>query len=418
MLGWELPPYNSGGLGTASLGLTEGLAGLGTDIRFVVPKIFGKLPYDHMEVISAAEELSPAEIARFMKMTESQQELAAHTLAYGDIATHEGLSLKEMRERIVAGHVSAKLQANWYARQSEAIACRSKFDIVHTHDWMTYPAGIAARQVSRNRGENAPFVAHVHATEIDRCGRNGDRGIIDIERRGLAEADRVVAVSHYTKEVVHKEYDVPRSKISVVYNGVATHKEPQRFDIAELKKHHKIVLFMGRITYQKGPDYFVKLAKAVAERDPSVRFVMVGAGDMEKACIVEAAAQGLTGKMLFSSFLRGADVDRAYQLADLFVMPSVSEPFGIVALEAIQNGTPALVSKQSGVAEVSQHLEKVDFWDIEAMRDAVLRVLNQPGHAEHLKKGALADLQHLSWNHAAATMNDVYNHSLGGPSYA
>ncbi len=413
MFGWELPPFNSGGLGTASLGLTQGLASLGTDIRFVVPKLFGPLPYNHMDVVSAADISTPEEVEKFLKMTSTQQELATRTLAYGNVLSTsltKTVGIDERRQLILDGEqtLSPNLQANWYAHQAMQIASTGEYDVIHTHDWFTYYSGMAARKVARSRGMNAPFIAQVHATEIDRCGSNGDPAILEIEQKGLAAADHVIAVSHYTKEVVHKNYNVPRSKISVVYNGVPTQKEPKHFDLHELKKRHKIVLFMGRITYQKGPDYFVKLAKAVTDVDPSVRFVMVGTGDMEKRCIEESARLGLTGKMLFSTFLRGADVDHAYQLADLFVMPSVSEPFGIVALEAIQNGTPALVSKQSGVAEVSEHLIKTDFWDLNGMRNAVLTVLHNQDHAEKLKKGAMNDLSHLSWTHAAKSLHNVY----------
>lgn len=414
MLGWELPPYNSGGLGTACLGLTEGLSSQDINVRFVVPKIFGPLPFNHMEVVSAVDFGDDSLLKQLLEREDIQKELITHQLAYG-----ARVSVDEQK-RLLVEHLSQSLpvspntQAVWYAQQAEAIAKKDKtFQVVHSHDWMTYYGGIAARAVAKAAGRTVPFIAHVHATEYDRCGEFGDPAIIEIERRGLQEADRVIAVSHYTKEIIHRYYQIPLAKISVVHNGIPKHRQPARFNLAALKAHHKIVLFMGRITMQKGPEYFVQLAKAVTDQDPSIRFVMVGSGDMEKRCIEDAARTGLTGKVLFSSFLRGSDVDRAYQLADLFVMPSVSEPFGIVALEAMQNGTPTLVSKQSGVAEVSDNVMKVDFWNIEEMAASVLHTLKNPEHHAALKAGGHQDLQHLTWDHAAAKMHDVYRDILG-----
>ncbi|MBU6389684.1 glycosyltransferase family 4 protein [Patescibacteria group bacterium] len=412
MFGWELPPYNSGGLGTACLGLTEGLTSLGLSVDFVVPKVFGQYPFSHMRILSAADYSSSSHIKALLALNDTQQALIAQSLGYGNRLTldeKKRLLVQHLHQQIpVAPHI----QATWYAQQAASIAAKTKFDVVHCHDWMTYYCGTAAQKVASNRGETTPVVAHVHATEIDRSGAAGDPAIIDIEKKGLQAADRVVTVSHYTKQVVHNHYDVPLSKISVVHNGIPTQREPERFDLHELKKHFKLVLFMGRITMQKGPDYFIKLAKAVTDRDPTVKFIMVGSGDMEKRCIEEAARLGLTGKILFSTFLRGKDVDRAYQLADLFVMPSVSEPFGIVALEALQNGTPALVSKQSGVIEVCPHLVQVDFWDIDAMRNAVLDTLYNPGYTAAVREYAKHDLPKLSWHNSAERMREVYEDVL------
>lgn len=413
MLGWELPPHNSGGLGTACLGLTEGLAEQDVQINFVVPKVFSKLPFSHMQVLSAVEYGGADSLKKILAQENLKPEDVLNQLAYGATISTDAkqqLLIEHLNQnRPVAPHV----QAHWYAEQASAIAKHhDDFEVVHSHDWFTYYGGMSARQVAQEKGRATPFVAHVHATEIDRSSEHGDPRILEIERRGLQAADQVVAVSHYTKELVHRYYDVPRQKISVVHNGINHTRQPKRFDFQELKRHHKIVLFMGRLTMQKGPDYFVKLAQAVNKVDPSVRFVMVGSGDMEKRCIEESARLGLTGTMLFSSFLRGEDVDRAYQLADLFVMPSISEPFGIVALEAMQNGTPAIVSRQSGVAEVSEHVVKVDFWDIEKMRDAVLDVLGNPDYQHHLRQGAFQDLHQLTWQEAARKMRAIYEEAL------
>lgn len=416
MFGWELPPYNSGGLGTACLGLTESLVPLGVSIDFVVPKIFGSFPFRHMQIHSAADYSNMKEIEKMLNLSQEQQLLIAQMVGYGNRLDINYKDRKKRLRLIKSGvgsiPISPHLQATWYAYQAAAIASQQDFDLIHCHDWMTYYCGIAAKKVAEAKGENVPFIAQVHATEVDRCGERGDPAIIEIEKAGLHAADRVITVSHYTKQVVHRHYGIPLNKISVVHNGIPLHKEPAKFDFHELKKKYKIVLFMGRITMQKGPDYFIRLAKAVTDADPKVKFVLVGSGDMEKRCIEEAASMGLTGKILFSSFLRGKDVDRAYQLADLFVMPSVSEPFGIVALEAIQNGTPVLASKQSGVIEVTSNILKVDFWDIHAMRDAVLSVLNNPELAQQLRQGGHADLQNLSWHNSAHKMRSVYKEVL------
>lgn len=416
MLGWELPPYNSGGLGTASLGLTEGLAPLGVSITFVVPKLYGELPYTHMEILDATAYGSPRDAEALSRDPSVTEELLSRSLAYGN-----RMNLTTQRREWVAQQeahgfpaTTPRVQAAWYAKKAAHIAAEHPdIEVIHTHDWMTYYAGMAAQEVMKKKHKRrVPIVAHVHATELDRSGRHGDPAIIEIERKGLQAADRVVAVSQYTKALLAEHYHIPPEHISVVHNGIPTARKPALLDLAKLKERNKIVLFMGRITMQKGPDYFVQLASAVTAKNPNVRFVMVGSGDMERKCIEQAARAGLTGKMLFSSFLRGVDVDRAYQLADLFVMPSVSEPFGIVALESMQNGTPVLVSKQSGVAEVSEHFIKVDFWDIEKMTEEVLAVLKSPARRRKLLRGGTKDLNRLSWHHSARTLHQVYRSVL------
>ena len=413
MFGWELPPYNSGGLGTACLGLTEGLAPLGIKVDFVIPKIFGDLPFSHMNVLSAADFSTLDEIERLLGIDRVTQQHIGLTLGYGN-KIQDIIVNKKKREQLNLGAgsvaVPADKQAEWYAYQAAAIASSRHFDIVHCHDWFTYYCGIAAKQAAEARGEHVPFIAHIHATEVDRCGgnpKNADQKIFEIEKKGLNAADRVVAVSAYTKRMVHKHYGVPLNKISVVHNGIRT-VEPKKFDFHKLKSKYKLVLSMGRLTIMKGPDYFIQLAKAVTDVDPNVKFLLVGSGDMEHRCKELAAKAGLTGKILFGSFMRGSDVDRAYQMADLFVMPSVSEPFGLVALEALQNGTPALVSKTSGVSEVSNNLIKADFWDIEDMRDKVLEVLHNPDYARALVRGGQEDLKHLTWHDSARKLHTVY----------
>jgi glycogen(starch) synthase len=415
MFGWEIPPYNSGGLGTACLGLTESLSPLGVGIDFVVPQIFGSFPFSHMKVLSAADYVSTKEIKSLLNLSEEDQATISHSLGYGNTLKIDGEHRISVSESCAPVPVSPHQQATWYGYQGASIASsQDDFEVIHCHDWMTYYAGIAAKQVAAARGQDIPLVMHIHATEVDRAGgTSGHPGIMAIEKAGLEAADRVVAVSQYTKEIVHKHYGIPLKKISVVHNGISLEHEPSRFDLHELKKHHKIVLYMGRVTLSKGPDYFVKLAKAVTDRDPSVRFVMVGSGDKQQESIELAARMGLTGKILFSPFLRGTDVNRAYQLADVFVMPSVSEPFGLVALEAAHNGTPVIISKQSGVAEVSPHMVQLDFWDVPAMTEAVLKLLDDPDYALSMVKASRQDLTHLTWHKAATKMQAIYAEVLG-----
>ena len=408
MFGWELPPHNSGGLGTACLGLTEGLASLGVDITFVVPQVYQGMDFSHMRVVGANNYLPSAEIQKLLSLDTEQQQMISQTLGYGNrmLVSKDRRLMIEVDNRQIP--IAPQTQAAWYGYQAEAIAKKEQFDLVHCHDWFTYQAGIQARKIAHARGEESPYVAHVHATEYDRSSVHGDPAIVAIEQQGLREADQVIAVSHYTKEVVHKYYDVPREKISVVHNGISP-KATQEFDLHALKKHFKIVLFMGRVTMQKGPDYFLKIAKQVTDQDPSVKFILVGSGDKERQCVEEAAKMGLTGKILFSSFLRGEDVDKAYQLANLFVMPSVSEPFGIVALEAIKNGTPVIVSKQSGVKEVFPDITAVDFWDTNAMAKAVLHSLRNPDEAQAKAKKARIELANVSWHNSAHHLEEVYH---------
>jgi glycosyltransferase involved in cell wall biosynthesis len=281
---------------------------------------------------------------------------------------------------------------------------------------MTYYCGVLAKHEARKRGEETPLVAHVHATEIDRGCGHGNPDIMAIERDGLQAADQVVAVSNYTKQIVHDHYGVPLDKIAVAHNGITTAHQPRRFAPSPLKKHFKTVLFMGRMTGMKGPEYFLKLAKEVTDQDKAVRFIMVGSGDMEKKCIEQAAGMGLTGKIFFSSFLRGTDVDRAYQMADLFIMPSVSEPFGLVALESLQNGTPAIVSKQSGVSEVLDHALKVDFWDVNEMANKIVAVLKHPPLASTLRQHGSFEVRRMSWTDAARGCLEVYDRAIGAMS--
>jgi len=298
--------------------------------------------------------------------------------------------------------------AQRYARLASALAVHEDFDVIHAHDWLTYHAGIAVRALT-----GKPLVCHIHATEFDRSGEHINQGVYDIERAGMHAADRVVAVSRLTKAIVHTRYGVPDEKIDVVYNGVEQH-EAQPVEGAAIEKDERIVLFLGRITMQKGPEYFIRAAKRVLEIEDKVKFVVAGSGDMAVRMIEDAAKLGIGHKVLFTGFLRGRDVDRVYAMADCYVMPSVSEPFGIAPLEAMRNDTPVIVSKQSGVAEVLTHALKVDFWDIDEMANKIVAVLRYPPLGSTLREHGRFELRGLSWDGAAEKCVRVYGRAIGG----
>lgn len=285
--------------------------------------------------------------------------------------------------------------ADRYARLACALCVHEQFDVIHAHDWLTYPAGVAVRALT-----GKPLVCHIHATEFDRSGAHINQPVYELERMGMNAADRVIAVSRLTKAVVHSKYGVPDEKIDVVYNGVEQHDAQPDLGTA-IERDEKIVLFLGRITMQKGPEYFVQAAKRVLEVYPKVKFVVAGSGDMAVRMIEDAAAQGIGHKVLFTGFLRGKDVDKVYAMADCYVMPSVSEPFGIAPLEAMRNDTPVIVSKQSGVAEVLTHALKVDFWDVDEIANKIVAVLKYPPLSKTLTEHGRFELRGLTWDGAS-----------------
>ncbi len=395
MLGWELPPYNSGGLGTASLGITQGLSSLGVGVRFVVPKVFGPYPFSHMPVLSAVDH------GESLPWDESaSRQLGYHT---------ELLEIKGQQLALpTKGYLSAQQQSDWYAEKVLAISAKeAPPSLIHTHDWMTYRAGLAARDAFHARGFHTPMVAHIHATEFDRSDRHGNPEIYALEKEGLNGADRVVAVSQLTASIVHEEYGVPLEKIRVVHNGHTARSNLKRHP-HPLKGRHPVVLFMGRVTWQKGPEHFLRFAVALLKLDPSVRFIFAGSGDQYERIIEQAAGSQLSGRVLFAPFLRGEEVDRAYQLADLFVMPSESEPFGLVALEAMEHGTPVLASPRCGVNEVAPSIVVTDHTNPLAMARAAHTILHTDDRAKRLA-AMQHDLRANSWQVACQKLQAVYD---------
>jgi glycosyltransferase involved in cell wall biosynthesis len=297
-------------------------------------------------------------------------------------------------------------QINRYARLAVELARRESFDVVHAHDWMTYPAGQAVAAAS-----GKPLIIHVHSTEFDRAGENVNQQVYDIERTGMHTADRVVCVSYLTRRIVVSRYAVPEDKVDVVYNAVELPTSPQPA-LEPIQRDDKIVLFLGRVTMQKGPEYFLRAAKKVVEKLQNVRFVMAGSGDMIRQCIQEAAELKLGKYVTFTGFLRGGDVDKVFQMADLYVMPSVSEPFGIAPLEALSHSVPVIISKQSGVSEVLTHALKVDFWDIDEMANKILAVLRHPSLGKTLRQHGQIELKKLSWRDSAEQLVKTYDKAI------
>jgi len=396
MFGWEFPPFNSGGLGTACCGLVKGLNTQGAQVAFVLPKI-SDINVDIVKLISADIEViginSP--MKGYMTSEEYRQEII-----YGKDSKNPSIYGKNLFDEV-----------SRYSKKAGIIARNEEHDVIHAHDWVTYLAGIEAKKVSKK-----PLVVHVHATEFDRTGGNPNQYVYEIEKLGMQEADAIIAVSNFTKNKIIKHYGIPSEKIEVVHNAVEFNNN---FSVEEfpIKKKDKIVLFLGRITLQKGPDYFLYAAKRCLEVDPNIKFIIAGSGDMEPFIIEKAAELGIADKVLFSGFLRGGDVDMAYRMADLYVMPSVSEPFGISPLEAMSNNCPTLISKNSGVSEVISHCLKVDFWDIDQLANKILAVLRYSELRDELKEKGSIEVKKFNWEIPAKKCMEVYNKVTGGAVY-
>jgi glycosyltransferase involved in cell wall biosynthesis len=290
-----------------------------------------------------------------------------------------------------------------YSQAAAAIALQEDFDVIHAHDWMTYPAGMLIKRLT-----GKPLVTHIHATEFDRSGRDTNHEVESIERMGMEYADLVVAVSHFTNNIVQTNYGIPAEKMRVVHNAVARSDVQAKYVVAPEQRHEKRVLFLGRVTFQKGPDYFIEAAKLVLDIMPHVRFFMAGSGDMLPRIISRAGQLRIGNRFHFTGFLRGKDVDRIFAISDLYVMPSVSEPFGITPLEAMLYDVPVLLSKQSGVSEVLQHALKVDFWDTREMANKICAVLSYPRLAEVMVKNCREEMRNIRWSNAAELLNTLY----------
>ena len=394
MFGWEFPPMKSGGLGTACFDLCRGLTEKDVEVTFVVPKLPKGMNSDFAKLVGANQQVKIREVDSILSPY-------MHAKSYAEEYEYLDSNMKDNYGKDLMAEVDR------YTRAAALIARKENFDIIHAHDWMTYEAGLIAKQHS-----GKPLVAHMHATEFDRTGENPNYDISHREFTGLAGADLVIANSNFTKDNVLKHYSIDSEKMRVVHWGIDP--ENPHYDIGEISpfKDEKMVLFIGRVTLQKGPDYFVKLAKSVLDFEPNTKFVLAGNGDMLPRVIEQVADMGMSDNFVFPGFLKGEDVHRAFQMADLYVMPSVSEPFGLVALESVKNGTPTLVSKQSGVSEVLDHCFKVDFWNIDEMTNKVVSFLRHPELSQSLSENSKIESNKFNLIEPAKKCIDCYNEVL------
>lgn len=374
MFGWEFPPHILGGLGTASYGLTRGMSQQpDLDITFVLPKPWGDEDQSFLRIIGANSIPVP------------------------------GRGCIEFSGRYPDNLVE---EIGNYEAVAREIAWREDFNIIHSHDWLTYPAGIAAKEI-----KHVPMVIHVHATDFDRSRGNVNPTVYAIERRGMDAADHIMCVSNLTRQTVIEKYGQDPSKVSTVHNAVEPLPHPEEF--VKHPRKEKIVTFLGRITMQKGPEYFVEAAARVLEKTSGVRFVMAGSGDKMNEMIDLVAKRGIADKFHFPGFMRGRQVQEMLSESDVYIMPSVSEPFGISPLEAMQVGCPSIISKQSGCAEILSHAIKTDYWDIDAMADAIYAIVKYPAMYKSLHELGVEEVNNIRWYDAGLKVRAVYDKCLG-----
>lgn len=383
MIGWEFPPHHSGGLGVACQGMTRGLLGLGLPVAFVMPKHlpdgqgYRRSKYQHapgltMDLVQVHSNLEP-----YWRMA------ADSPRAYPPDMVGE---------------------AYRYGRAVGDLAPQFDPAVLHAHDWMSIPAGVAARRLT-----GRPLVVQIHSTERDRGGGGAPHPeIAQIEKTGLQEADQVIAVSEYTKRQLVEDYGLPAAKIAVVHNGIDPNPDFHNQDLPTFLQGRPLVIFVGRLTVQKGPEFFLEVAKKVLSDEPKAVFVLAGQGDLYRHLLVSSAYAGLSGSMLFAGFLRGKEKDRLYQRADVFVMPSVSEPFGIAALEAALAKTPVIVSKNAGVTEVLPHAFAIDFWDTNKMAATIIQLIRQSGLRQKTGEQLHQEAQQMTWDRAAQALRGIY----------
>ena len=420
MFGWEFPPHIAGGLGTACYGIVKGLAYNGVQTLFVMPSASGDEDQSAARIISASDvpvESVGSTVDEFLDKVKFVR-IGSNMIPYVDpeefhemVESERRLQSENLTKCIgtkfrFSGRYGSNLmeEVAHYAMVGGTIAMEHKdeFDIIHAHDWLTYLAGIAAKELT-----GKPLVVHVHATSFDRGTEDQiDSRVYDIEKRGMMAADKVVAVSDLTRNIVINKYGIDPEKVVTVHNAVDfSGRENVK---VERGVRDKVVTFLGRITFQKGPEYFIEAAAKVLKRTSGVRFVMAGSGDMMNRCIRYVARLGISDRFHFTGFLRGAEVQKMFAMSDVYIMPSVSEPFGISPLEAMRSGVPAVISNQSGAAEVLKYAFKVDFWDVDAMADDIYALLKYPALADFAAREGYDEVNRLKWNIATAKLKNIY----------
>ncbi len=395
MLGWELPPHNSGGLGVACFNLTHALSRQGADIEFVVPYKAKHPGIDYMEILSAVK-IDPI-------------------YRYGN-GTYES---SKITEKIIPGHSHSGLMSirdvqKEYCAFVDSYLADNTPDVVHAHDWLTYEAGVLAK-----KNYNLPLIAHVHATEFDRAGMNmGNPLIHEVEKEGLMMADRIVAVSEATRRIIHEKYRIPLNKIEVVYNALDEKYSLGKYSyddtlydfVSELKKDgYKIISTVGRFTLQKGLKNLMRAAALAVSKNPKLMFIFAGDGEERNELIQFSAELGISSNVLFTGFIRGRQLRDIYSISDVFVMSSISEPFGLTALEAAHHGDALILSNQSGVSEVIWSALKYDFWDIRKLADEMLAVAGSSALLESLRDNVKNEYLKITWDELAQKCLKIYN---------
>lgn len=418
MFGWEFPPHILGGLGTASYGLTKGLSVQpDMQITFCIPKPWGDEDQSFMQIIG----MNSVPIAWRDPSWEQVQERVGKYMdpqLYFDLRNHIYADFNYMHVNDLgcmefSGRYPDNLheEINNYSIVAGVVARQQEYDIIHAHDWLTYPAGIHAKQVS-----GKPLVIHVHATDFDRSRGNVNPTVYSIEKDGMDHADCIMCVSELTRQTVINHYHQDPNKCFAMHNAVyplADHLQAivdQRKPASERKE--KVVTFLGRITMQKGPEYFIEAARKVLERTHNVRFCFAGSGDMMNAMIELAASYGIADRCHFPGFMKGAQVFECFRDSDVYVMPSVSEPFGISPLEAMQSGVPTIISKQSGCAEILDKCIKIDYWDIDAMSDAMYSLCTNPALHQYLQEEGKKEVDGITWEKVGVKIRALYEKTI------
>ena len=415
MFGWEFPPHILGGLGTASYGLTKGMHNCGNmDITFVIPKPWGDEERDFANIIGACNtpvawrdvnwDYVENRLGKFMN-PQLYYDLRDRIYADFNYLNTNDLGCIEFSGRYPENLLE---EINNYSTMAGVIARTEQFDIIHSHDWLTYPAGVHAKMVS-----GKPLCIHVHATDFDRSRGKVNPTVYSIEKNGMDHADCIMCVSELTRQTVINQYHQDPRKCVAMHNAVYPLDEEIRNIVPNKKKGEKVVTYLGRITMQKGPEYFLEAAKRVLERSRNIRFCFAGSGDMMNAMIELAATYGIADRCHFPGFQRGKQVYECYKNSDVFVMPSVSEPFGIAPLEAMQCGCPSIISKQSGCGEILKNVIKVDYWDIDAMADAIYSICQNDALYNYLSEEGIKEVDQITWEKVGLRIRECYNQLTG-----
>lgn len=417
MFGWEYPPHITGGLGTACFGLTKAMVHQGDEVIFVVPKAYGDESNEAARIVNASDvviDLSSDYYKEYWSNL-SYIEVNSKLIPYVGMDDYFNVINKRVKEKEETTHLNNKRKYEFtgkytstlmdevekYALVAAFLAKTYDYEIIHAHDWLTYKAGIIAKNISGKK-----LVIHVHATEFDRSGENINQAVFDIEKYGMDNADHIVCVSDLTKNIVINRYGQNPNKVSTIYNGANSliYKDIQ----VEKSVKEKVVTFLGRVTFQKGPDYFVEAAAKILKYDKNIRFVMAGSGDMLNRMVALVAKKRISQNFHFTGFLKGDDVTKMFALSDVYVMPSVSEPFGISPLEAMNANVPVVISKQSGVSEVLKYAIKVDFWDIDAMANAIYSLVHYPALSKMFVKNGKKEVEDIRWENSAQKLRNLY----------